>query len=112
MAVSAPAVGRSSSLLSVKTQRRIGKVAGYATLVLLCVVVGAPLFWMATGAFKTRPEITTFPPIWWPEMLRWTSWDDVRHAWVNFRNAWDSAPFARFYLNSAIITLIGMALEV
>jgi len=115
MAVRSEAVGRggrSSPVVSLRVQRAIGKVAGYATLALLCVVVGAPLFWMATGAFKTRPEITTFPPIWWPEMLRWTSWDDVRHAWVNFRNAWDSAPFARFYLNSAIITLIGMALEV
>src|SRR5262245_14754621 len=112
MAVRSTAVERSSPLVSVKTQRLLGKIAGYGAMALLCVAIGAPLFWMATGAFKERQEIITFPPIWWPDALRWTSWDDVKNAWFNFREAWDAVPFERFYLNSAIITLIGMALEV
>lgn len=112
MAVRSTAATRSGSIVSLRAQRAIGKTGGYAAMLLLFVLVGAPLFWMVTGAFKARQEIITFPPIWWPSALRWTTWDDVRHAWVNFRTAWDSAPFGRFYLNSAIITLIGMLLEV
>jgi sn-glycerol 3-phosphate transport system permease protein len=112
MAVSSPVDGRAAKpLISLRAQRRLGRIAGYAAMILLCVAIGAPLFWMAIGAFKARQEITTFPPIWWPEALRWTSWRDVENAWVNFREAWDAAPFERFYVNSLIITLIGMTLE-
>jgi ABC-type glycerol-3-phosphate transport system permease component len=99
-------------LLSLRTQAALGRIAGYVAMILLCAIIGAPLFWMLTGAFKARQEITTFPPIWWPEALRWSSWADVENAWVNFREAWDEAPFERFYLNSIIITVVGMTLEV
>lgn len=112
MAVSIPTRGRASgSLVPVHLQRRLSRIAGYAALILLCAAIGAPLFWLATGAFKSRQEALTFPPIWWPELLRWTSWVDVENAWTNFREAWASAPFERWYLNSLIITLAGMALE-
>jgi sn-glycerol 3-phosphate transport system permease protein len=99
-------------LISLRAQAALGRIAGYVAMIALCVIIGAPLFWMLTGAFKARQEITTFPPIWWPEALRWSSWADVENAWVNFREAWDEAPFERFYLNSIIITVVGMTLEV
>jgi sn-glycerol 3-phosphate transport system permease protein len=67
---------------------------------------------MLTGAFKENQEIYTFPPIWFPETLRWSSVDDFRGAWGNFRDAWNAAPFDRWYVNSVVITLAGMALEV
>jgi sn-glycerol 3-phosphate transport system permease protein len=98
-------------LLQLRLKRIGGRVLAYAFLIVLCVAIGAPLFWMATGAFKTNKEIFTYPPVWWPELLRWTSLSDVSDAWVNFRSAWDRAPFGRWYLNSIIITLAGMGLE-
>jgi sn-glycerol 3-phosphate transport system permease protein len=112
MAVSFPSSERAAQpLVFPHIQRRLNQLAGYAALILLCAAIGAPLFWLATGAFKTRQEALVFPPIWWPEMLQWTSWADFENAWVNFREAWASAPFERWYLNSLIITLAGMALE-
>lgn len=106
-----PAEPDASYLLQLRLQRITNRVLSYAGLVLLVVAIGAPLFWMATAAFKDNPEIYTFPPIWWPEQLRWTSWSDFKDAWVNFREAWNNAPFERWYLNSLIITISGMALE-
>ena len=67
--MASPVTGRmlepdSRYLLQLKLKRVFGRVLAYGFLVLLCVAIGAPLFWMATGAFKTNKEIFTFPPIW------------------------------------------------
>jgi sn-glycerol 3-phosphate transport system permease protein len=78
-----------------------GGLVGYASMALLVAVIGAPLVWMLSGAFKTTREIYTFPPVWIP--------DDPR--WRNFTDAWNAAPFDRFYLNSAVTTLAGTSLE-
>ena len=90
-----------SNPLTFRRRQRANQLAGYATMLLLIVIVGAPLFWMISGSVKTSREIYTFPPIWIPDNPRW----------VNFRDAWEAAPFGRFYINSLIITLAGMALE-
>jgi len=102
----------SGYLLQLKAKRITGRVLTYAALLLVCAVIGAPMFWMLTAAFKSNPEVYTFPPIWWPELLRWTSVSDAGDAWVNFREAWNKAPFDRWYLNSVIITVAGMSLEI
>lgn len=93
-------------------QFRITRLAGYGAMILILLVIGAPLFWMVTGAFKTNQEIRALPTVWWPELLQWTSLADLRASYVNFTEAWAAAPFGRFYLNSTIITLAGMTLEV
>jgi sn-glycerol 3-phosphate transport system permease protein len=87
------------------------RLAGYAAILLLLVVVATPLLWMLTGAFKTAREIRALPTVWWPGALRWDSPGDIRASVANFTEAWQAAPFGRFYLNSLIITLGGMALE-
>jgi sn-glycerol 3-phosphate transport system permease protein len=72
------------------------RLAGHLTIVLLIVVIGLPLFWMATASIKSLPEIRTFPPIWWPPEPRWE----------NYPAAMRAAPFDRFFLNSAITTAL------
>lgn len=107
------AVGIAASPPSPRLPFRIrpGRIAGYAAIVLLLVVISTPLFWMLTGAFKTAREIRALPTVWWPGALRWDSPGDIRESVVNFTEAWQAAPFGRFYLNTLIITLGGMALE-
>ena len=84
-----------------RQQQQLSRLAGYAAMLLLVAVIGAPVYWMLSGSLKTTREIYTFPPQWIPLNPRWS----------NFRDAWNAAPFGRFYINSAIITLSGTALE-
>jgi sn-glycerol 3-phosphate transport system permease protein len=88
--------------LSVTDQRRIHRAAGYLAMALVVLVIGLPVWWMLSGSLKTSQEIYTFPPDWIPRNPRWS----------NFKDAWQSAPFDRFYLNSIITTVAGSALEV
>ncbi len=88
--------------LSIQNQRRLSQAAGYLAMVLIVLVIGLPVWWMFSASLKTTQEIYTFPPDWIPQNPRWS----------NFKEAWESAPFGRFYLNSIITTLGGSGLEV
>jgi sn-glycerol 3-phosphate transport system permease protein len=79
-----------------------GRIAGYAAIGLLFFIIGAPVFWMVSGSLKTNQEIYTFPPQWLPSDPQWS----------NFQEAWNAAPFGRFYFNSILTTLAGSALEI
>ncbi len=46
---------------------RPGRIALYATLVLLALVYVAPLAWALSSSFKARSEIFAFPPRLWPD---------------------------------------------
>lgn len=77
------------------------QILSYALMVLVVAIVGLPLLWMALGSLKTNQEIYTMPIQWLPASPRWD----------NFIDAWNAAPFGRFYLNSIIITIAGAGLE-
>ncbi|TYC10614.1 carbohydrate ABC transporter permease [Micromonospora sp. MP36] len=61
-----------------------------------------PLYWLLSSSLKTAGDIRSFPPVWWPHKLEWG----------NYREAWQSAPFGNFFVNSLITTFIGTTLEV
>ena len=83
--------------------RKVFKSIGSHTiLIITSIIIGLPFFWMLTTAFKNSKEVYQFPPIWIPETLQLE----------NFVTAWQSAPFGRFYINSIITTVVGVALEV
>jgi sn-glycerol 3-phosphate transport system permease protein len=81
--------------------RPAGQAAGYAAMLLAVVVIGAPLLWMLSGSLRTTREIYAMPPVWIPAQPRWE----------NFADAWNAAPFGRFYVNSIVTTLAGTGLE-
>lgn len=87
---------------SLANQQRMGKYAAYAGMVLVVLVIGLPLFWMLTSSLKTLREIYTFPPQWIPTNPQWS----------NYKDAWQSVPFGRFYVNSLIITFFGASLQI
>ena len=74
---------------------------GFGAIVLLVAIMGAPIYWLVTATVKTNAQIYTFPPIWIP----------TNPDFGNFREAWNEAPFGRFYINTIIITLAGTGLE-
>jgi sn-glycerol 3-phosphate transport system permease protein len=88
---------------SVRARRRLRgwRIAGYLGMALAVLVVGLPVYWTLIAAFKTTAEIYG-PPTWVPRQPTLS----------NFPAAWNAAPFARYYLNSFITTLGGLAAEV
>lgn len=84
-----------------RRQLGLGRISGYVLMLLMVVLIGAPLLWMLSGSLRTTREIYAVPPVWIPSAPRWQ----------NFVDAWNAAPFDRFYLNTIITTIGGTGLE-
>jgi multiple sugar transport system permease protein len=67
----------------------------YAVLILGAVIMAFPFYWMITTAFKGLSESVAIPPTLWP-----TKW-----IWTNFIDAWQAAPFPRYFLNTVIMAV-------
>lgn len=78
-----------------------GRAASYGALTLVLMMIGLPMYWMVAGSLKTSAEIFHVPPAWLPTHFRWQ----------NYRDAWNGAPFGRFYINTLIITFAGTAMK-
>src|SRR5665811_1833671 len=75
---------------------------GYLAMILIVLVIGVPIFWMLSGSLKTTQEIYSTNIQWVPASPRWG----------NYADAWNAAPFERFYFNSILITALGSSLEI
>jgi sn-glycerol 3-phosphate transport system permease protein len=70
-------------------------------LVAVFVLSVIPIVWTFSTSLKPLDEVYAFPPNWLP-----------RHPqWVNYAKAWVAAPFARYALNSVLVTLTIIALQ-
>lgn len=85
---------------------RLRRLAGNAALAFAIFVVVSPavfvMSWMLSLSFKNEIDTIAFPPVWIPSPP----------TWANFRTVFERSPFARYTLNSIIVsgsaTLIGM----
>jgi multiple sugar transport system permease protein len=66
----------------------------HLVLVPLAVLMALPLIWMLLTSLSTLAETQRFPPG-LPTSLHW----------ANFSQAWDGSPFARWMLNSAVVSI-------
>jgi multiple sugar transport system permease protein len=78
------------------TIRRAKKVATYATLCVVAVVMLFPLYWMISTSLKTLPQISRFPPVWlpWPAALN------------NYSDVFDFVPVLDYARNSIVISVM------
>jgi len=90
-----------SGLLSKRQRTWLSNGAAYLGLLIVLLLIGIPVFWMISGSLKTTQEVRQIPIKWFPSAFRWE----------NFREAWEAAPFGRFYINTIITTAIGSGLE-
>lgn len=67
----------------------------YPLLIIAGFVMALPLLWMILTAFKSDGQVLNMAAPILPKPIEWS----------NLVQAWDSAPFARFYLNSVIFTV-------
>ncbi len=80
----------------------VRRFTGYLGMLLCVAVIGLPVYWMVIGAFKVSQEIYQVPPTWLPK----------QPTLANFVDAWQAAPFGRYYVNTLITTLFGSGFEV
>lgn len=83
---------------TVRTQRRslgeeLTRLAIYFILTLGAVGAGFPFFWMMMTSLKTRGEALAPIPTIFPASPQWH----------NYIEAWQSAPFGRYFLNTLIV---------
>ena len=81
-------------------RQRVYRLMLYVLLFAGCAIMLFPFFWMLTTSFKTQSEALRIPPQWIPVSFRWQ----------NYVEAWNAAPFGRYFFNSffmAITTTVG-----
>ncbi len=55
-----------------------------------------PFYWLVVTSLETPTEALRFPPVLIPHVLRF----------ANYSDAFNSAPFGRFFINSAVVTVL------
>ncbi|MCR1162656.1 carbohydrate ABC transporter permease [Paenarthrobacter sp. UW852] len=76
--------------------------AGYVPLIVATLVVALPLLWMLLSSFKQPGEIVTMDLKILPESLNLE----------NYATAMTTVPFAQFFANSLIVTVVGSTVKV
>ncbi|WP_404456465.1 carbohydrate ABC transporter permease [Oceanobacillus kapialis] len=71
-------------------------IAKYGLLIILSLIMFFPFLWMVISALKTKDEIWSFPPTWWPSDPQFS----------NFLSAWDLAPFGQYIFNSVFTAVV------
>ncbi|MGD0927911.1 MAG: carbohydrate ABC transporter permease [Streptosporangiaceae bacterium] len=101
MATSAPArSGISSSagggVPPARRRRRLPFSPWHLVLIPATLVLIFPFFWLLVTSLETSSEALHFPPVLIPHVLRF----------ANYSDALNSAPFGRFFINSAVVAVL------
>jgi multiple sugar transport system permease protein/sn-glycerol 3-phosphate transport system permease protein len=73
----------------------------WVTLLILtlgAVTIMVPFYWMISTSLKAPGNLYLYPPQWIPNPIRWN----------NFREVWETVPFATFTKNTAVIVILVM----
>jgi multiple sugar transport system permease protein len=81
---------------SLRTQERIGRSIAFLVLCLIAVLFVVPLLWMLATSLKPLQQV--FNPNWIPQPV----------VWRNYPDALSTAPFALYFRNTLVITIISM----
>jgi ABC-type glycerol-3-phosphate transport system permease component len=92
---------RSVSTSHPRSRLDLGRVAGYATLLAVTILMAAPLLWMVTTALKPESQIFQYPIRWIPQTP----------TLANFANVLTNYPISRWFLNSMIVALLTTAIS-
>ncbi|MCL5074350.1 MAG: carbohydrate ABC transporter permease [Chloroflexi bacterium] len=77
-----------------RLQSIFGRVVIHLVLLVGVVIVVFPFYWMVTTSFKTLDEAVQFPPTLLPKVWMFSNWIE----------AWNSAPFGRYFFNSIFVS--------
>src|SRR3954471_12163379 len=68
----------------------------HLVLIPLSFLLIVPLLWMLVTSLETEGEANHFPPVLWPASPQFH----------NYADAWATAPFGHFLLNSTLVTSV------
>lgn len=80
---------------------RIKKLRLIFLLLLAALIMGSPFFWMVSSSLKSNTELFSWPPTFIPDNVTFEHYQDA----INTRS------FGRYFLNSAIVALISMSIN-
>jgi sn-glycerol 3-phosphate transport system permease protein len=89
------AVNRATRRANAGGGRAVGRIALYALLIIMAVIVLFPLFYALVVSLMTPDEAAAYPPHFWPETF------NLR----NYTTVLRRLPIPRFLLNSLIVSL-------
>lgn len=72
----------------------------YLAMLLVAVVAMLPIYWLLVASITPSGDIFQF------------QWLPLTFEWNNYVEGWESAPFARMYVNSIVVTASGTLLQV
>lgn len=73
----------------------------YVLMTAVVIIIGLPLLWMVAVALKDLRDIYNHPMSVIPTHPKWS----------NFPDAWNAAPFGRFFINTIIVTVWGSGMQ-
>jgi multiple sugar transport system permease protein len=82
-----------------RRRRRLPFSPWHLVLIPATIVLIFPFAWLLVTSVETPAEALHFPPVLIPHVLRFS----------NYSDALASAPFGRFFVNSAVVTLVTVA---
>ena len=82
-------------------KRALLRTSLYVALLATATIVAMPMYWLMVSAFKASDEIFTPIPRWLPSGLQWR----------NFVLAWQGAAFGRYFVNSVVVTVAILLLQ-
>lgn len=89
----------------IKERRRVTQAVTRAVRwivnALLVLVFFFPFLWMVTSSLKTLGETMSFPPSLFPASPQWQ----------NYIQAWNSIPFGKYIINSLVVTLAVLVMQ-
>lgn len=85
-------------MTSTRAARRAYAVTVYVLLVLGSLAFLFPLLWMVATALKPTEQIFAYPPVWWPNPLKWE----------NFLTSVQRFPFWLYLRNSVVVTVLSV----
>jgi multiple sugar transport system permease protein len=87
-----------SHLLNRKTTTAMGWITSHIVLIAGSLLIMVPIFWMITSSLKSEAELYIFPPKWLPDPPLWRNYIDSMVIY----------PFARYFLNTTVITALSI----
>lgn len=79
-----------------RLRKALRRVWLHGLLVLMSAFFMMPLLWTLSMSLKTGNELLQYPPKWIPEPVNWS----------NYAQVFDVLPFATFYRNSVVLSLL------